>query len=184
MVRLKPKIKEFLLFVLIGLNSTMVRLKQKQLIEINCSDIESLNSTMVRLKQREYDNSLIYEKASQFHYGSIKTMSKSKLSSLKKKSQFHYGSIKTYDPSLIYSRNDLSQFHYGSIKTKMKKKHINKRFVSLNSTMVRLKRYLSLELMTNWNSLNSTMVRLKLETGGIELAVSSCLNSTMVRLKL
>ena len=54
-----------------------------------------LNSTMVRLK---HTNGLIIKthfRASQFHYGSIKTFL-AKCKDLKaKKSQFHYGSIKT-----------------------------------------------------------------------------------------
>ena len=50
---------------------------------------------MVRLKHNfEYKNIVEIEK-SQFHYGSIKTLSLCTIISKKLKSQFHYGSIKT-----------------------------------------------------------------------------------------
>ena len=55
---------------------------------------------------------------SQFHYGSIKTLSPSILIILSALSQFHYGSIKTVVKNIIFMAFLLSQFHYGSIKTR------------------------------------------------------------------
>ena len=101
------------------LNSTMVRLKHKNYKYNPYLIYNSLNSTMVRLKpDLKYDNNAIYQKASQFHYGSIKTRHINK--------KF----VKEYFQS---------QFHYGSIKTAISVKNKKIFIISLNSTMVRLK---------------------------------------------
>ncbi len=54
---------------------------------------------------------------SQFHYGSIKTISLPEMNQKLIESQFHYGSIKTKVEFIPTKEISESQFHYGSIKT-------------------------------------------------------------------
>ena len=80
------------------------------------------------------------EKASQFHYGSIKTIcAADKYLLFLTKSQFHYGSIKTEMKKNEVAKGRASQFHYGSIKTYVFTYNRPYSHISLNSTMVRLK---------------------------------------------
>ena len=72
MVRLKQKLKEETKNKLLGLNSTMVRLKQDGFILMVTLKLR-LNSTMVRLKLKGVLMIRRKIKLSQFHYGSIKT---------------------------------------------------------------------------------------------------------------
>ena len=72
---------------------------------------------MVRLKQNKYVLYRVWVNGSQFHYGSIKTISPEDRITKSRKSQFHYGSIKTIIPFKGKAKLVMSQFHYGSIKT-------------------------------------------------------------------
>ncbi len=79
----------------------------------------------------------------------------------------------------------MSQFHYGSIKTILYCLWVQKEDISLNSTMVRLKRNRVQKHRVKRKSLNSTMVRLKLNLRNEKNEIIDLgLNSTMVRLKL
>ena len=74
---------------------------------------------MVRLQLvKKLDNSVIFGK-SQFHYGSITTISyPGDFDLYLLESQFHYGSITTLSSSPIFEAGKvMSQFHYGSITT-------------------------------------------------------------------
>ena len=128
----------------------MVRLKLKG-VKMETKKITGLNSTMVRLKLCHVIHGFLTRIRSQFHYGSIKTFKvrfkQSKIDAglnstmvrLKplwiatagsqiSKSQFHKDSFEG------------SQFHYGSIKTSKIYFLSLCTEISLNSTMVRLKR--------------------------------------------
>ncbi len=97
---------------------------------------------MVRLKQI-YTHILNLEKlASQFHYGSIKTLE------LKK---FQNWATKGLNSTMVR----LKLLHTERIRKAIAE--------SLNSTMVRLKPRLGNKSIARWHSLNSTMVRLKQE---------------------
>ena len=67
--------------------------------------INSLNSTMVRLKPIHGLKISKLSPASQFHYGSIKTLKTFNFQVRVNKSQFHYGSIKTIDEYNKYAPN-------------------------------------------------------------------------------
>jgi len=115
----------------------MVRLKVTIFARCNQTPL-NFNSTMVRLKVKDMENIQGFQAAFQFHYGSVKSILKSLNAPLLRKFQFHYGSVKSR-LQVAFAYDEVKfQFHYGSVKSFLM--NLNKRKDNnFNSTMVRLK---------------------------------------------
>ena len=116
MVRLKASVQPSEVVSVSGLHSTMVRLKGAFRNSANRKRL-GLHSTMVRLKDAETDEPVVNPKFT-FHYGKIKSVICSLLSSGFFGFTFHYGKIKSMIFSLFVFSRSAFTFHYGKIKRK------------------------------------------------------------------